>query len=253
MTSRSRLRRCAGYPFTLGVASGEPLPRGVTLWTRLAPEPFAKDGGIAAKSVQVQWQVATDEGFTNIVASGTVAALAELAHSVHVDVNGLQPGRDYFYRFIVAARASPVGRTKTAPARARRRAALRVRSCQDWQHGFYSAYRRMAEQDLDLVIHLGDYIYEDGICPTGGARNVKIPATLREEYRSLERYRLQHALYKTDPDLQAAHRIFPWAVTWDDHEVENDYAGTHPEDSTTASGFSTAAPPPTRRTTSTCR
>ena len=226
-----------GYPFALGVASGEPHAAGVTLWTRLAPEPFAKNGGITAKSVQVQWQVATDEGFTNIVASGTAAALAELAHSVHVDVGGLQPGHVYHYRFIAAGETSPVGRTKTAPTGHVAELAFAFASCQDWQHGFYSAYRRMAEQDLDLVIHLGDYIYEGGISPTGGARNVKIPGTLREQCRSLGRYRLQHALYKTDPDLQEVHRIFPWAVTWDDHEVENDYAGIHPEYSNDNEGF----------------
>ena len=217
-----------GYPFTLGVASGEPHAAGVTLWTRLAPEPFSKDGGISARSVQVQWQVATDEDFTNVVASGTVAALAELAHSVHVDVNGLQPGHVYHYRFIAGGEASPTGRTKTSPSGHVAELAFAFASCQAWEDGFYSAYRRMAEQDLDLVIHLGDYIYENGISPTVSARNVKIPGTLREECRSLERYRLQHALYKTDPDLQEAHRIFPWAVTWDDHEVENDYAGIHP-------------------------
>ena len=218
----------AGYPFTLGVASGEPHTRGVTLWTRLAPEPLTKDGGVWAKSVQVQWQVATNERFTNIVASGTVAALVELAHSVHVDVTGLQPGRVYYYRFITGGTASPIGRTKTAPSGHVDSLAFAFASCQAWDNGFYSAYRRMAEKDLDLVIHLGDYIYEGGVSSTGGARNVSVPAALREECRSLERYRLQHALYKTDPDLQEAHRIFPWAVTWDDHEVENDYAGVHP-------------------------
>jgi alkaline phosphatase D len=217
-----------GYPFTLGVASGEPHPAGVTIWTRLVPKPFAKDGGISANSVQVQWQVATDEGFTNVVASGTVGALAELAHSVHVDVNGLQPGHVYHYRFIAGGEESPTGRTKTAPTGHVPALSFAFASCQAWEDGFYSAYRRMAEQDLDLVIHLGDYIYEGGISATGGVRNVKIPGTLREECRSLDRYRLQHALYKTDPDLQEVHRIFPWAVTWDDHEVENDYAGIHP-------------------------
>ena len=217
-----------GYPFTLGVASGEPHTRGVTLWTRLAPEPFATDGGIRTKNVQVQWQVATDEGFTDIVAAGTVAALAELAYSVHVDVNGLQPGSVYYYRFIAAGEDSPAGRTKTAPSGHVAGLAFAFASCQAWEDGFYSAYRRMAEQDIDLVIHLGDYIYEGGISASGGNRNVKVPGMLREECRSLGRYRLQHALYKTDPDLQEVHRIFPWAVTWDDHEVENDYAGVHP-------------------------
>jgi len=180
--------------------------------------------------VQVQWQVSETESFATVAKSGTVAALPELAHSVHVDVSGLQPGRVYHYRFIAGGETSPVGRTKTAPALGAHveRLAIAFASCQAWEDGFYSAYRRMNQQDLDLVVHLGDYIYEGGISPDGGRRNVKIPGTLREECRSLDRYRLQHALYKLDPDLQEAHRIFPWAVTWDDHEVENDYAGTHP-------------------------
>jgi len=221
--------RLPGYPFALGVASGDPAPDGVALWTRLVPDPLVKGGGMpAARDVAVQWQVATDDAFANVVRSGTVAAMPELAHSVHVDVSGLQPAREYFYRFVSAAEASPVGRTKTAPARDAHVSALRFAfaSCQAWPDGFYSAYRRMLEEDLDLVIHLGDYIYEYGI--SGNRRGVEVPGTLREECKTLERYRLQYGLYKSDPDLQNAHARFPWAVTWDDHEVANDYAGVHP-------------------------
>jgi alkaline phosphatase D len=220
--------RMPGYPFALGVASGDPKPAGVALWTRLAPDPLVKGGGMPARDVAVRWQVATDDAFADVVRSGTAAAMPDLAHSVHVDVTGLQPGREYFYRFIAGADSSPVGRTKTAPARDAHVASLRFAfaSCQAWPDGFYSAYRRMVEEDLDLVVHLGDYIYENGI--NANRRGVKVPGAFREECRSLDRYRLQHALYKTDPDLQNAHAQFPWAVTWDDHEVANDYAGDDP-------------------------
>ena len=218
-----------GYPFTLGVASGDPAPDTVSLWTRLVPEPFAKSGGMPNKPVAVTWQVADDAGFTQNLRSGTVAAVPELAHSVHADVTGLQPGREYHYRFIAGGVESPTGHTKTAPAYGSHVDSLKFAfaSCQAWEDGFYSAYRRMVRnEDLDLVIHLGDYIYEGQVSPDGGRRNVKVSGVLREETRTLESYRLRHTLYKTDPDLQEAHRRFPWAVTWDDHEVENDYAGT---------------------------
>ncbi len=220
-----------GYPFQLGVASGDPEPTAVSLWTRLVPEPLAKGGGMPARDVAVSWELAADEGFTQVLRAGTVAAVPELAHSVHVDVAGLSPGREYFYRFTAGGERSPEGRTKTAPAAGAHIDGLTFAfaSCQAWPDGFYSAYRRMNEQDLDLVVHLGDYVYEYGIPADGGARGVAVPRTLREDCRTLERYRLQHALYKTDPDLQEAHRRFPWAVTWDDHELENDYAGVYPE------------------------
>ena len=220
-----------GYPFRLGVASGDPAPTTVSLWTRLAPEPLSKGGGMPPQDVAVAWEVAEDEAFAQVVRTGTVAAVPELAHSVHVDVGGLQPGREYHYRFTADGERSPIGRTKTAPRAGDHLDGLTFAfaSCQSWPDGFYSAYRRMNEQDLDLVVHLGDYIYEYGIPANGGVRGVSIPQALREDCRTLERYRLQHALYKSDPDLQEAHRRFPWAVTWDDHEVENDYAGIYPE------------------------
>jgi len=227
------------YPFRLGVASGDPTPTELSLWTRLAPEPLAEGGGMPARDVAVGWELARDEGFRHGVRRGKVAALPELAHSVHVDVRGLQPGREYFYRFTVDGQRSAVGRTKTAPAPGTRVEELTFAfaSCQAWPDGFYSAYRRMNEQDLDLVIHLGDYIYEYGIPADGGARDVAVPAALQEYCVTLERFRLQHSLYKTDPDLQECHRRFPWAVTWDDHEVENDYAGIYPEYAPTTPAF----------------
>jgi len=227
-----------GYPFRLGVASGDPLPGGVSLWTRLAPEPLVNGGGMPPKDIAVQWQVATDEGFANVVRSGTVAAIPELAHSVHVDVRGLNPATGYFYRFVTANDASPVGRTRTAPAARAAVPGLRFAfaSCQKWDDGFYTPYRHMAEEDLQLVIHLGDYIYEYGV-GSGGVRGATVPTFLGKECFTLDRYRLQYGLYKTDPDLQEVHRLFPWAVTWDDHEVDNDYSGIYPEFDTTSNWF----------------
>jgi alkaline phosphatase D len=227
-----------GYPFRLGVASGDPTPAGVSLWTRLAPQPLENNGGMPPKDIAVQWQVASDSRFRRVVRSGTAAALPELAHSVHVDVSGLSPGREYFYRFLTTGDASPVGRTRTAPAAGARVSALKFAfaSCQKWDDGFYSPYRRMAEEDIQLVIHLGDYVYEYGI-GSGGVRNANLPAAFAKECVTLERYRLQHALYKTDADLQEAHRLFPWAVTWDDHEVANDYSGVYPEFADTSQWF----------------
>jgi alkaline phosphatase D len=222
-------------PSSLGVASGDPLPDSVVLWTRLVPKPFEPEGGMpTTRSVPVQWQVAADEKMQRVVRKGTALARLELAHSVHVEVEGLEPAREYYYQFKVgnstSSEVSPVGRTKTAPTLGARVARLRFAfaSCQHWSSGYYSAYRRMAEEDLDLVVHLGDYLYEGGIDAHGGVRRVPVPDQFRSETVTLERYRLQYALYKSDPDLQKAHARFPWIVTWDDHEVVNDYAGGAP-------------------------
>jgi alkaline phosphatase D len=221
----------SAYPFALGVASGDPGPDGFALWTRLAPRPLDIGGGMAPGPVEVDWEVATDEGMNAVMSSGTAVASRQLAHSIHVEVDGLLPWREYFYRFRAGDHVSPVGRTKTTPAAGAPLGGLTFAfaSCQDWQAGFYSAYRRMAEEDLDVIVHLGDYVYEYGIGPTGGARNQPIPGVLRTEALRLDEYRIRYALYRTDPDLQEAHRRFPWIVTWDDHEVENDYAGDDPE------------------------
>ncbi len=226
------------YPFRLGVASGDPTPDGISLWTRLAPEPLVEGGGMPARDVRVRWQLASDSRFRNVVRSGNVAALPELGHSVHVDVRGLRPGREYYYRFLTDGDASPVGRTKTTPGSREhvRELTFAFASCQKWDDGFYSAYGRMAEEDLDLVVHLGDYIYEYGV-GSGGVRNANVPASFAPECETLARYRLQHSLYKTDPDLQEAHRRFPWIVTWDDHEVANDYSGIYPEFADTSAAF----------------
>lgn len=209
----------AGNPFTLGVASGYPRPDRVVLWTRLAPEPLA-GGGMPEAAVEVEWEIAADEGFRNIVRRGREVATPELAHSVHAEVTGLEPSRWYWYRFRAGRNASPVGRTRIAPAAdaAADRLRFAFASCQQYEQGYYVAYRHMAGEDLDLVIHLGDYIYES----SWGRNHVRAHGT--GEPVTLEEYRNRYALYKSDADLQAAHAAFPWLVTWDDHEVQNDYA-----------------------------
>ena len=207
------------YPFKLGIASGDPWPDSVVLWTRLAPDPL-NGGGLAPQPFPVQWLVATDAAMRHIIQRGTVVTLPEEAHSVHVEVFGLEPGREYFYQFKAGPDVSPVGRTKTAPAFGTPLGhfTFAFASCQNYSNGHYPAHRYLAREDLDLVIHLGDYIYEG---PGEGGVRPHAPA---KEITTLEEYRTRHAQYKTDPDLQAAHAAFPWVVTWDDHEVENNYA-----------------------------
>ncbi len=211
--------RFASYPFTLGVASGYPQPEGVVLWTRLAPQPL-QGGGMVPQAVEVAWEVAADEGFRSIVRHGRAIAAPEFAHSVHVEVAGLDPARWYWYRFHAGKAVSPVGSTRTAPTAdaAVERMRFAFACCQQYEQGYYAAYRHMAAEDLDLVIHLGDYIYES----SWGHNHVRKHEA--GEPVTLEEYRNRHALYKTDLDLQAAHAAFPWLVTWDDHEVQNDYA-----------------------------
>jgi alkaline phosphatase D len=231
LTGRAQARRQAtgrfdADPFTLGVASGDPLPDSVVLWTRLAPDPLEPKGGLSDEPVPVLWEVATDESMSDVVQRGVTLARSDLAHSVHVDVDGLSPGTEYYYQFRAGNESSPVGHTKTAPApdASLDSFSFAFASCQSWPSGYYTAYEDMAQDDLDLVIHLGDYIYEYPIPPSAGERSTEIPRRFNTEMMTLEQYRLRHALYKTDSDLQAAHAAFPWLVTWDDHEVENNYA-----------------------------
>jgi alkaline phosphatase D len=210
-------------PFTLGVASGDPLPAAVVLWTRLAPEPVALDGlgGMPAEPVDVAWEVATDDAFATIVASGIATAEPDHAHAVHVDVTGLDPGTDYHYRFRVGDFTSPAGRTRTLPDGSPDRFAVAVANCQWFESGTYAAYRHMLDEDLDLVLHLGDYIYEFPGDPNGSGRTTYPDHILAD----VTDYRLRYASYKLDADLRAAHERFPFALTWDDHEVANNYAG----------------------------
>ena len=208
-------------PFRIGVGSGDPLPESIVLWTRLVPEPLEPGGGMPEETVSVRWEVATDEAIEDVVASGDAPARPELAHSVHVDVRELDPGTEYFYRFTAGGTQSPVGRTQTAPAPGADVEAFcfAFASCQNYPSGYYTAYDNMVDEDLDLVIQLGDYIYEGG-ASSEFDRDHEPP----REIQSLSDYRIRHAQYKSDPNLQAAHGSFPWLVTWDDHEVKNNYA-----------------------------
>ena len=210
------------YPFTLGVASGYPSPDGIALWTRLAPDPLAPGGGLDPRTYRVRWEIAADEGFGRIVDEGLAFATPEWAHAVHVETARLAPARAYWYRFHAGDATSPVGRFRTAPALDAEHGRLRFAfaSCQQYEQGYYAAYRHMLEDDLDLVVHLGDYIYES----SWGERLVRRHEG--PEPVTLEQYRARHACYRLDPDLQAAHAACAWLFTWDDHEVENDYAGS---------------------------
>jgi alkaline phosphatase D len=212
-----------GGPFALGVASGDPLPDGVILWTRL----LRQSGALAARPVQVEWQVALDERFRRVVRSGHTVASPKLAHSVHVDVRGLWPGCEYFYRFRALGEISPVGRTRTAPPPWLDVSRLRfgIVNCQDFQNGYWPAYASLAAEYLDVVLHLGDYIYEGDPGSAFPDRLHTTPATPGlGQLQTLDDYRARHAQYKSDPALRAAHAAFPFVVTWDDHEVENNYA-----------------------------
>lgn len=216
-------------PFTLGVASGDPTPTGVVLWTRLAMDPLADDGkgGMPGRDIPVRWEIADNPRMRGPVARGAVRARASDAHSVHVEVEGLRPGREYWFRFRTGRHVSPVARTMTSPAAHEMPASLAMSfaSCSHWETGYFTAYRYLADDQPDLVLHLGDYQYEyaaktDGSTPRQHAG----PETV-----DLATYRLRHAQYKTDPDLQQAHAVAPWLVVWDDHEVDNNWAAGVPE------------------------
>lgn len=210
--------------FTLGVASGDPAPDGFVLWTRLARDPLAEDGlgGMPNRRVLVEYQIAEDAAFTRVIRRGHAHAAADWAYSVHAEIGGLRPDRDYWYRFRASGQLSPVGRARTAPARDANLAALTFgfASCSNLPSGYFTAYRQMAEENFDLIVHLGDYLYEGAGTSTLPNRS-HLPA---HEMFSLADYRLRHSQYKTDPDLQAAHASAPWVSIWDDHEVENNYA-----------------------------
>jgi alkaline phosphatase D len=206
-------------PFTLGVASGDPDSTSLVIWTRLAPNPL-EGGGMPAEAIAVRWELAEDDNFGKIACQGESIALPQLGHAVHVEVDGLQPNRWYFYRFMVGNEVSPVGRGRTMPSVGSRPMSLNFAfaSCQHWEAGHFTAYEHMAKDELDLVFHLGDYIYE------GPGRKGVRTHTGTTEINSLLDYRNRHAQYKTDPLLQAMHARCPWMVTWDDHEVDNNYA-----------------------------
>jgi alkaline phosphatase D len=226
--------RITENPFTLGVASGDPLPDSVTLWTRLAPVPFQADSGLPAERVTVHWELAHDERFRRIARRGTATAHPEFHHTVHVEVGHLEAGRVYYYRFRTGRWISPTGRTRTAPGSRVASLTLAAVSCQAYHDGYYTPYAHLAADDVDLVFHLGDYLYEYAVDAVGGQRGYTdrtLPALFARETLTLEDYRLRYALYKSDPDLSAAHAAHPFVVTWDDHETENNYAGDIPENS----------------------
>ncbi|KAB2346605.1 alkaline phosphatase [Actinomadura rudentiformis] len=229
--ARAGVRTAAGGPvptglFTLGVASGDPLPEGVVLWTRLAPKP-TEGGGMPPQDVTVRWEVAKDRLFQRGVQVGDTVARPDLGHSVHVEVNGLLPDREYFYRFRVGQEISPVGRTRTAP-RAHsvpRRLRFAFASCQSWQDGYYTPYEHMLQEDLAFVAFLGDYIYES----RPSSRGVRSHEGTDEPY-TLDQYRNRHGQYRTDKHLQAVHAAHPWIVTLDDHEIDNNWGDEIPQD-----------------------
>jgi len=207
-------------PFALGVASGYPHATGFVLWTRLV-------GELDPAAIPVRWEIASDEAMRTIVAEGTAEAQPAWAHSVHIEARGLKPDRWYWYRFMAGDAVSPIGRTRTAPAVGTAAARLRFAfaSCQHFEHGYFNAYKHMVADDLDLVVFLGDYIYESSL-----RRNQVRMHERAEEPVTLDEYRARYAHYKSDTDLQSAHLAFPWIVTWDDHEVDNDYANDRQED-----------------------
>lgn len=213
------------HPFTLGVASGAPRADGFVIWTRLAPRPL-EGGGMEPKPVEVDWEVAADERFANVVRRGKAIAQPSSAHAVHVEVDGLDAAREYWYRFAAGGERSGAARTRTAPSPGHgdERLRLVLASCQQYEQGWYVAHRHLAGEGVDLVAFVGDYIYES----SWGNRHVRHHAT--GEPHTLDDYRTRYAQYKSDPDLQRAHACAPWIVTWDDHEVDNDYAGDRSED-----------------------
>jgi alkaline phosphatase D len=227
-------------PFAYGVASGDPWPGSVVLWTRVTPTPESTPGSEAGPEVRVDWQVARDAAFTEPVAGGTVTTGPWRDHTVKVLAGGLRPSTTYFYRFVLDGVRSPVGRTRTAPGPGSLPGGLRfgVVSCSNWQAGYFSAYRHLAARgDLDAVLHLGDYLYEYGPGEYGyGPNDVDVRSHRPpHEMVSLRDYRRRHAQYKTDADLQALHATAPWIPTWDDHESANDAYGSGAENHQPAS------------------
>lgn len=219
------------YPFSLGVASGDPVPDGVVLWTRLAPDPL-NGGGMPTASVEVSWEIASDRAFRSVAQQGVAMARPELGHSVHVEVSGLEPAREYFYRFRAGRETSPIGRTRTAPAAGARVDQLRfaVCGCSHYEHGHFTVYRHIAREQFDFVFHTGDYIYEGRA--NNGQNDTRVREHLGQELYTLVDYRNRYAQYRTDADLRAAHASAPFIVSWDDHETDNDYAGAIDEGNT---------------------
>lgn len=206
-------------PFQLGVASGSPRHDSVVIWTRLLVDDADRQAS-DSDAVSGRFEVYADEALRRPVTRGEWRTDASRGHSVHVIVSGLTPARTYWYRFLCGDAVSTVGSTQTAPAPEAdvSRLRLALASCQHYEHGTYVAHRDLAKQDLDLVVFVGDYIYE-----SSNPRN-RVRAHRGPEPKTLAEYRDHYAQYKSDPDLQAAHAAHPWLLMWDDHEVVNDYA-----------------------------
>ncbi|MFE3443252.1 alkaline phosphatase D family protein [Nocardia sp. NPDC059180] len=215
--------------FRHGIASGDPLPDGVIIWTRVTVADESAAGSGTGATATVRWEVAADENFASITAAGSTTAAADTDHTVKVDVTGLAPGCVYFYRFTALDQTSPVGRTRTAPGLGSTPDRLRfgVVSCANWEAGYFSAYRHLADRaDLDAILHLGDYLYEYGRGEYGGRTGSVRPHDPANEIVTLADYRIRHAQYKTDPDLQRLHALLPFICTWDDHEsADNSWSG----------------------------
>ena len=214
--------RFSDDPFSLGVASGDPDAHGFVLWTRLAPRPLEGNGGMPSAPVGVSWEIAEDGAMKKVVASGMKLAVPQLGHSVHVEAKGLRPDRWYWYRFRSGDAESPVGRTRTLPSpdSTPERLKFAFASCQNYEQGLFTAYEQMAQDDFDLVFHLGDYIYEGA-----AGQNGKVRTHLGKEIESLSDYRVRYSQYRVDPLLKRMHAQCPWFVTWDDHEFDNNCAG----------------------------
>ena len=214
-------------PFTLGIASGDPTPTGIVLWTRLALDPLAEDGvgAMGSKKVMVHWQISEDPQMHRVVRAGTEAALPQFGFAVHAEVEGLRPGREYYFRFRTGRHESRIGRTRTLPA-AESRESLRAIavSCSHWEGGHFTAYHHAAQERPDVVLALGDYIYE------GKEGTSTIRRHVGGTCLTLADYRRRYAQYKTDPNLQELHAAAPWIVSWDDHEIQDNWAGLFPKD-----------------------
>ena len=230
------------YPFQLGIASGEPSADGFVIWTRLAPEPFEIGYGMPPAAVEVEWQVAKDGRFAEVVAKGTALARPELGHAVHVEVGGLEPNRPYFYRFFAGRERSPTGRSRTTPAIGQPIDKVRfaVAGCQHYESGYYTAHKYLAQEQADFVFCYGDYIYEGRGNRVWNSRNgpiVNARQHFGQEIYTISDYRRRYAQYKMDTDLQAAHASAPWFVTWDDHEIDNNWVTGEDQDGTPKYAF----------------
>ncbi len=231
----------SAYPFSLGVASGDPAPDGFVLWTKIAPKPLERGSGMVRKPVEVDWAVASDERMRNVVQKGRAIAHPELGHAVHVEVAGLEPARDYHYQFTIGGERSRIGRSRTLPPAGAALSQLRfaVAGCQRYEAGYYTAFRHLAAERFDLVFHYGDYIYEYRVVRPGELAYpvVRVMPGEPDECYTLDDYRHRYALHQLDPDLQAAHASAPFVMSFDDHEVDNDWAGDRDQDGTPAELF----------------